>query len=74
MTSNLGSDLIQNLADGPYEQMKALTRGKGVTPESLHDFIQGLDIPDDAKARLLALTPTSYTGNAAEQASQIDAG
>ncbi|MDX8410666.1 MAG: adenylosuccinate lyase [Mariprofundaceae bacterium] len=60
--------------ENPYEQMKALTRGKGVTPEGLHDFIQGLDIPDDAKTRLLALTPASYTGNAAEQAGQIDAG
>jgi adenylosuccinate lyase len=60
--------------ENPYEQMKALTRGKGVSPEDLRNFIQGLDIPDDAKARLLALTPASYTGNAAEQASQIDAG
>jgi adenylosuccinate lyase len=46
----------------PYEKLKALTRGKQVTREILHDFIQSLDIPDDAKSRLLDLTPASYTG------------
>ncbi len=55
----------------PYEQMKALTRGKGITPERLHTFIETLDIPDDAKATLLALTPATYTGNAADQARNI---
>jgi adenylosuccinate lyase len=49
----------------PYEKLKALTRGKPVTRESLHDFIQTLDIPDDAKQRLLDLTPAAYTGLAA---------
>ncbi len=56
----------------PYEQMKALTRGKGITPERLHEFIEGLDIPDEAKITLLAMSPASYTGNAAEQAVLID--
>jgi len=56
----------------PYEQMKALTRGKGITPERLHEFIEGLDIPDDAKITLLAMSPSTYTGNAAEQAINID--
>ncbi|MDQ6989127.1 MAG: adenylosuccinate lyase [Mariprofundaceae bacterium] len=51
--------------ENPYEQLKALTRGKGITPERLHDFIQDLDIPDDAKARLADMTPADYTGNAA---------
>jgi adenylosuccinate lyase len=47
----------------PYEQLKALTRGRsGMTRESLHAFIDGLAIPDDAKARLKVLTPASYTG------------
>ncbi|MDQ7012184.1 MAG: adenylosuccinate lyase [Mariprofundaceae bacterium] len=55
----------------PYEQMKELTRGKGMTPEALHTFIEGLDIPADAKKRLLTLTPATYTGNAAEQAKNI---
>jgi len=57
--------------ENPYEQMKALTRGKGVTPERLHAFVQTLDIPDDAKATLLVMTPATYTGNAADQARNI---
>ncbi len=52
----------------PYEQMKELTRGKGITPERLRDFIRKLEIPEEAKQKLLELTPASYTGNAAEQA------
>jgi len=55
----------------PYEQMKELTRGKGITPEGMRAFVQTLDIPDDAKARLLALTPGGYTGNAADQAKAV---
>jgi adenylosuccinate lyase len=58
--------------ENPYEKLKALTRGKhGMTRETLHAFIQGLAIPDDAKQRLLALTPAGYTGNAAAQAAGI---
>ncbi len=57
--------------ENPYEQMKALTRGKGITPDRLRDFIATLDIPDDAKTTLLALTPATYTGNAADQARNI---
>ena len=56
----------------PYEQMKELTRGKGITPERLAEFIAGLDIPDEAKHRLMQLRPSSYIGNAAEQAAAID--
>ncbi|MDQ6987482.1 MAG: adenylosuccinate lyase, partial [Mariprofundaceae bacterium] len=55
----------------PYEQMKELTRGKGITAEAMHDFVSGLDIPADAKQRLLALTPATYIGNASEQAERI---
>ncbi len=55
----------------PYEQMKALTRGKGITPEALREFVLELDIPPEAKEQLLAMTPGSYTGNAAEQARNI---
>jgi len=56
----------------PYEKLKALTRGQqGMTRATLHAFIQGLAIPDDAKQRLLALTPATYTGNAATQAAAI---
>ena len=46
----------------PYEQLKALTRGKAITRESLHAFIHTLALPDADKRRLLALTPATYTG------------
>ncbi len=55
----------------PYEKLKALTRGKQVTREHLHAFIRALPVPAQAKERLLALTPATYTGNAAEQATQL---
>lgn len=56
----------------PYEQLKELTRGKqGITPASLQAFIQQLTIPDEAKAQLLALTPTLYLGKAQELAQRI---
>ena len=57
--------------ENPYEQIKALTRGKGITPEALRAFVEGLNIPEDAKMRLLALTPARYTGNAEQQARDI---
>ncbi|MCC7127363.1 MAG: adenylosuccinate lyase [Microbacteriaceae bacterium] len=46
----------------PYALLKELTRGKRLDAEQLRDFITGLDIGADAKERLLALTPNSYTG------------
>jgi len=56
----------------PYEKLKALTRGQqGITRDALHAFIRELDIPDAAKQRLLALTPSGYTGNAAKQAAAV---
>ncbi len=56
----------------PYEQLKALTRGKsGITRESLHAFIDGLALPAEAKARLKALAPASYTGIAGVLAKRI---
>jgi len=59
-------------APNPYEQLKALTRGKsGMTRESLHAFIDGLEIPADAKARLKALTPATYIGDAATLARRV---
>jgi adenylosuccinate lyase len=59
-------------APNPYEQLKALTRGKsGMTRESLHAFIDGLEIPADAKARLKALTPATYIGNATSLARRV---
>ncbi|SFI35226.1 adenylosuccinate lyase [Nitrosomonas sp. Nm34] len=57
----------------PYEQLKALTRGKaGITQETLRQFIDNLDIPSIDKQRLLELTPQSYTGLATPLAARID--
>ena len=55
----------------PYEQLKALTRGRGITRESLREFIESLDLPEDAKRRLLELTPATYTGLASMLAREI---
>ncbi|HET9482891.1 MAG TPA: adenylosuccinate lyase [Xanthomonadales bacterium] len=55
----------------PYEQLKALTRGRGTTRESLRQFIAGLSLPNDAKRRLLELEPSSYTGLAAPLAKSV---
>ena len=53
----------------PYEQLKALTRGKdGITKETMREFISILDIPADAKASLMELTPATYIGKAVELA------
>ena len=55
----------------PYEQLKALTRGKPIDEASLHEFIRGLEIPAEAKDQLLAMTPLSYTGSAEAQARNV---
>jgi len=55
----------------PYEQLKALTRGHGITRESMRQFIGGLDLPEQAKQRLLEMTPGTYTGLASELAKGI---
>jgi len=55
----------------PYEQLKALTRGKGITRDTLQAFIASLALPDADKQRLLALTPATYTGLAADLARDI---
>ncbi len=49
----------------PYEQLKAFTRGQPMTRELMLGFVQALALPADDKARLLAMTPASYTGLAA---------
>ncbi|MCU4120569.1 adenylosuccinate lyase [Variovorax sp. N23] len=53
---------------GAYEQLKEVTRGKTVTAEALHGLIRSLEIPEAEKERLLAMTPASYIGKAAELA------
>ncbi|MHA7924320.1 MAG: adenylosuccinate lyase [Marinobacter sp.] len=55
----------------PYEKLKALTRGKAMTPEVIKNFVESLDIPVQAKAELMALTPGRYIGNAVDQAQNI---
>jgi len=55
----------------PYEQLKELTRGKGIEPEALRVFIDGLAIPAAEKVRLRELTPATYIGKAVELAKAI---
>lgn len=47
----------------PYEALKALTRtNKKMTEETIHEFVRGLDVSDEVKAELMAITPSNYTG------------
>jgi len=55
----------------PYEQLKKFTRGEAMTKELMQGFIAGLAIPEEEKARLLAMTPGSYTGKASELAKRV---
>jgi len=55
----------------PYEQLKAFTRGQAMTQALMQGFIEGLAIPSEEKARLLAMSPASYTGKAAELARRV---
>ena len=55
----------------PYEQLKAFTRGQPMTRDLMRGFVEKLDLPQDEKTRLLAMTPASYTGLAAELARRI---
>jgi len=54
-----------------YERLKALTRGEKITPSKLREFIDDLELPEDAKQRLRQLEPASYIGLAATLARQI---
>ena len=56
---------------GAYEKLKEVTRGQTVTAADLHGLIRSLEIPEAEKTRLLAMTPASYTGQAAELARRI---
>jgi adenylosuccinate lyase len=57
--------------ENPYEQLKELTRGKGITKEALREFIGTLAVPQEAKELMLQMTPANYTGLAAELAKAI---
>ncbi|MDR2250025.1 adenylosuccinate lyase, partial [Acinetobacter sp.] len=59
----------------PYEKLKALTRGQAMTRDMMVNFVNGdelAQVPSEERARLAKLTPATYTGNAAEQAKQIN--
>jgi adenylosuccinate lyase len=56
----------------PYEKLKSLTRGRQVTAADLRVFVDGLELPDEARQALLKLTPATYTGNAEHMASRLD--
>ncbi|XHH30792.1 adenylosuccinate lyase [Xanthomonas euroxanthea] len=55
----------------PYEQLKALTRGQGITATSMQAFVESLQLPEQDKQRLRALTPGAYTGLAEQLARAI---
>ncbi len=55
-----------------YEQLKALTRGQGIERGTLDEFIAGLDIPEESRARLAALSPADYVGLAVQLAGEIN--
>ena len=55
----------------PYEQLKALTRGKKVTEETMRTFIRSLALPEEDEKRLLALTPARYIGNAEDLVNRV---
>ena len=55
----------------PYEKLKAFTRGKAITKPMMIEFVNSLDLPQQAKDELLNLTPGTYIGNAIEQANNI---
>jgi adenylosuccinate lyase len=57
--------------ENPYEQLKALTRGKQITAADLEHFIESLDLPVEAREALLDLTPATYIGNAEQMASKL---
>jgi adenylosuccinate lyase len=58
--------------ENAYDRLKELTRGEsGINRNSLHAFIDTLDIPETEKQRLRALTPATYTGKASELAQRI---
>jgi adenylosuccinate lyase len=56
----------------PYEKLKEFTRGQRVDKKAIHEFISQLDLPDEAKVRLLELTPATYVGNAAELVGELN--
>ena len=56
----------------PYEKLKELTRGQDMSKDVIQAFVTQLDLPEEARQELLALTPANYIGNAADQARAIE--
>jgi len=56
----------------PYEKLKELTRGRRVNQQIMQEFVDGLDLPEEAKQSLREMTPASYIGNATQQAANIE--
>ena len=56
----------------PYEKLKELTRGQDMSKEVIQAFVATLDLPEEARQQLLALTPANYIGNAIDQARAIE--
>ncbi len=63
--------LRYHAVEGAYERLKRLTRGRPVDRRTLGTLIDGLPIPDEARARLRALTPSAYTGYAERLAREV---
>ncbi len=57
--------------ENPYEKLKELTRGKAITQQAFQEFIQTLDMPEEARNSLLKLTPHNYIGNAVQQTKNL---
>ena len=57
--------------ENPYEKLKELTRGKAITQQAFQEFIKTLDMPEEARDKLLKLTPMNYIGNAVEQTEKL---
>ncbi len=55
----------------PYEQLKRLTRGQKIGRDAIRQFVSELELPEAEKQRLLAMTPATYVGNAAQQADTL---
>ena len=56
----------------PYEKLKELTRGQDMSQAVIQAFVEKLELPEQAKQELLALTPATYIGNAVAQALALD--
>ncbi|MBA2409153.1 MAG: adenylosuccinate lyase [Gammaproteobacteria bacterium] len=71
LTEAIQTVMRRHGVDEPYEQLKRLSRGKVVNADAMRAFIMTLTIPEEARTRLLGLTPANYIGVAAALARSI---